>query len=199
VQQWFSDIQQYQVLKSGGKDGWEWRPTDSPTHRVTAAITWELPFGRDRKFLSTMPTALDLIFGGWQFSATGKYYSGRPLFFNTSYLVDGNPKLDNPTRDRWFDTSKFKVADSYTPRSNPYYYDGLNGPNVVMVDMTMTKMFKLSQKYRMEARVEAYNAFDTTVWDNPDLNLSSANFGKVTRKRGAWSGREVQLGVRFIF
>jgi len=53
--------------------------------------------------------------------------------------------------------------------------------------------------YRLEARVEAYNAFNNIVWDNPDLNLASANFGKVTRKRLAWSGREIQFGLRFVF
>ena len=198
LQQWYDDLHQYQVLKSGGKDGWEWRPTDTPTHRITAAVTWELPFGRERKFLSKMPTALDLILGGWQYSATGRYYSGRPLFFSNSMIVDGNPKLDNPTRDQWFDTSKFKVADAYTPRTNPYWYKGLNGPDVKMVDMTMTKMFHVA-KYKLEARIEAYNVFDHTVWDNPDTTLGSATFGKVTRKRAAWSGREIQIGGRFIF
>jgi hypothetical protein len=31
------------------------------------------------------------------------------------------------------------------------------------------------------------------------VNLSSANFGKVTRKRVDSSGREIQLGARFVF
>jgi hypothetical protein len=42
-----------------------------------------------------------------------------------------------------------------------------------------------------EVRIEAYNAFNTIVWDNPDLVPSSATFGQVTRKRGAYSGREL--------
>ena len=184
------------VLKSNGEDGWEWRPTDSPTHRVTGAITVQIPVGRGRAYLSDMSTALDMVLGGWQYTATGRYYSGRPLLFGTSYVVTGNPKLDNPTNDRWFDTSKFAVQDTFTPRSNPWYYDGLNGPGVFTTDMTLTKIFNLSQRYRLEARLEAYNALNNIVWDNPDLNLASANFGKVTRKRLAWNGREIQFGVR---
>jgi len=31
------------------------------------------------------------------------------------------------------------------------------------------------------------------------VNVSNANFGKVTRKRIDGTGREVQIGVRFIF
>ncbi len=49
--------------------------------------------------------------------------------------------------------------------------------------MTMTKSVQLHQQYRLEARLEAYNVFNGIVWDMPDTNISSANFGKVTRKR----------------
>ena len=91
------------------------------------------------------------------------------------------------------------MADSFTPRSNPWYYSGLDGPGASFTDMTLTKMFSLTAKYRVEARIEAYNAFNTVVWDNPDLNISSANFGKVTRKRIDGAGREMQVGLRFVF
>ena len=139
------------------------------------------------------------MLGGWQYTATARYYSGRPLLFTTSYVVDGDPTLDNPTRDRWFDTSMFAVQDTFTPRSNPWYFDGLERPGAFLADMTLTKMFNVTSKYRLEARIEAYNAFNPIVWDNPDLNLSSANFGKVTRKRRRRNGREIQIGLRFVF
>lgn len=199
VQQWFDDIAQYKVLKSNGADGWEWRPAaDVPRHRVTAAVTYQLPVGKDRRWGSSMPTAADLVVGGWQLSASTRVYSGRPLLFGT-YVVSGNPTLDNPTRDKWFDTSKFAVADSYARRTNPYYYDGLNGPGWSITDTTLTKMFNLTKRYRVEARIEAYNIFNQILWDNPDLSISSSNFGKVTRKRTDGAGREFQLGIRFIF
>jgi Carboxypeptidase regulatory-like domain len=198
-QEWFDDIAQYRVLQTNGDDGWEWRPSDSPTHRVTTAVTVRLPIGREQRFGAHMPQALDFAIGGWQYSAVGKYYSGRPLLFTTSYVVSGDPTVDNPTRDRWFDTSKFAVQDSFTPRSNPWYFDGLNGPGTFITDMTLTKMFDVTSRYRIEARIEAYNALNSIVWDNPDLNLASSNFGKVTRKRLAYNGREIQFGLRFVF
>jgi hypothetical protein len=70
---------------------------------------------------------------------------------------------------------------------------------VFVTDMTLTKMFSVTARTRVEARIEAYNALNNIIWDNPDLNIASANFGKVTRKRLAWSGREMQFGVRVIF
>ena len=118
-----------------------------------------------------MPALLDAVLGGWQYTAAGRFYSGRPVFFNTSYVVTGNPKLDNPTRDKWFDTTMFAVQDTFTPRTNPVYYEGLNGPGSPFVDMTLTKSFKMGPRYRLEARLEAYNVFNTIVWDQPEVNL----------------------------
>jgi hypothetical protein len=206
-QEWFDDRGQYQVLTSGGEEGWEWRPLAeandrgaNPRHRVTGAVTWQIPVGRDRAFLSDLPTALDLAIGGWQYTTVGRYYSGRQVLFPTSYIVTGDPTLDSPTRDRWFDTTKFAgLQDSFTPRSNPWFFDGLNGPSVFLADMTLTKAFHLTNRYRVEARIEAYNAFNAVVWDMPDTNIASPNFGKVVRKRVDGTGREIQFGARFVF
>ena len=65
--------------------------------------------------------------------------------------------------------------------------------------MTLTKSFAIGPRYHLEARVEAYNAFNTIVWDQPETTFGSANFGKVTRKRTDSLGREVQVGLRFVF
>ncbi len=199
VQNWYDDIAQYKVLTSGGKDGWSWVPTATPVHRMTAAATWQIPVGRERAIGRDMSALLDLFVGGWQYTVSSRYYSGRPLLWGSSMLVSGNPKLDKPTNDRWFDTSMFSVADTYTPRSNPYYFDGLNGPSAFFTDMTLTKNFNITGKYKLEARIEAYNAFNSIIWDNPDMTLGSANFGKVTRKRAESTGREIQVGLRFVF
>ncbi len=148
IQETLDDLARYRVLTSGGEDGWEWRPTDSPVHRFTTAVTWQVPIGRDRAFLSSLPAALDYAIGGWQYTAAMRYYSGRPLIFG-NFVVDGNPKLDDPTRDRWFDTSRFSVQDAFTPRNNPSFYDSLNGPAAFFADMTLTKVFRLGPRYRV--------------------------------------------------
>ena len=158
-----------------------------------------IPVGRGKAVGTDWNAALDAVLGNWQYTASGRFYSGRPVFFNTSYIVSGNPKLDSPTRDRWFDTTMFAVQDSFTPRSNPWYYSGLNGPAAAFTDMTLTKTFNLNSRYRLEARIEAYNVFNTIVWDQPEVGIASANFGKVTRKRVDSNGREMQIGVRFVF
>lgn len=80
-----------------------------------------MPIGRDRAFLSTLPTVVDYAIGGWQYTAAMRYYSGGPLFFG-NFVVNGDPTLDEPARDRWFGTSRFSVQDTFAPRSNPSFY-----------------------------------------------------------------------------
>jgi outer membrane receptor protein involved in Fe transport len=200
IENWLGDIQEYEVLTSGGERGWEWQPVNPalPEHRVTGALTWQIPVGRNQAYGSDMPAALDAVVGGWQYTTTIRLYSGRPIFFSTN-AVSGNPKLDDPTRDLWFDVTKFAAQPAFTPRTNPVFYEGLNGPGAWFVDMTVNKSFQMGPRYRLDARLEAYNAFNITVWDQPDTTFGSANFGKVTRKRTDSLGREIQVGLRFVF
>jgi hypothetical protein len=200
IQNWLGDLEQYQVLTTGGEEGWQWQPTNPslPEHRLTGVLTWQIPVGRDRAWLSNVPTALDYVIGGWQYTTAARLYSGRPVLFGNAYAVSGNPKIDSPTHERWFDTSLFAAQPAFTPRTNPASYDGLNGPGAWFVDMTLTKSFPIG-RYRLEARFEAYNAFNHTVWDQPDVTFGSANFGTVTRKRIDSLGREIQVGLRFVF
>jgi hypothetical protein len=44
--------------------------------------------------------------------------------------------------------------------------------------------------------VEAYNLFNTPVFDAPDRQLTSVTFGQV---RGSQLERQVQPGVRWVF
>jgi hypothetical protein len=92
----------------------------------------------------------------------------------------------------------FAAQPAFTPRTNPVFYEGLNGPGAWFVDMTLTKSVPIGH-YRLEARIEAYNALNHTVWDQPDTTFGGGNFGKVTRKRTDGYGREIQVGFRFVF
>lgn len=205
IQNWLGPLEQYEVLTSGGKSGWEWQPLGVspyaaiPEHRLTGAVSWQIPIGRNHAYLSEMPLWLDYVAGGWQYSAAFRAYSGAPVIFSNAYAVSGNPTLDNPTRDRWFDTTMFAAQPAFTPRTNPVAYSGLNGPGAWFLDMTMTKQFPIGPRYKVEARVEAYNALNHIAWAAPNTTFGSGTFGRVTTKRADVSGREIQVGLRFVF
>jgi hypothetical protein len=201
TQEFFDDIATYNRR-------FEWRDTDTPKSRFVSAVSWNIPIGRGRSFLKDVNRAVDAIVGGWQFTTTSRIYSGRPLFFTQNLIVDGNPKIDNPTNAMWFDVTKFHQLPTSTDptlppnlhkRDNPWTYAGLVGPGIAQFDATMSKSFKLSERFTLQLRGEAYNLFNHTDFANPTVDFTSANFGKVTTKLVAYNGREVQYGLRLVF
>jgi len=201
TQEFFDDLATYARR-------FEWRDTDTPRHRFTSALTWDIPIGRGRTLFKDAPRAVDMIVGGWTFTATTRIYSGRPLFFTQNLIVDGNPRISNPTNTKWFDTSKFHALPTSTDptlppnlhkRDNPWTFPGLVGPGIWQSDVTMSKSFRITERVRVEARVESYNVFNRVQLANPTVDFTSANFGKITGKLVAYNGREVQYGLRLVF
>jgi hypothetical protein len=130
------------------------------------------------------------------------------LFFTQNLIVTGSPKISNPTQTMWFDVTKFsQVPTSTDPalppnlhkRDNPWTYPGLYGPGIWQSDLTMNKGFKLTERFKLEARVEVYNLFNRLQLANPTVDFTSPNFGKITTKLVAYNGREIQYGLRLVF
>ncbi len=173
-----------------------WLNSNMPRHRLSAAGSYNLPFGKGRPFLNQMHPVVNAIFGGWATSSLLSFNSGNFLRFGGA-LVDGNPIIPNPTRERWFDGSKFTRLPAYTPRTNPYQYEGLTGPRNWNLDTTLSKFFSFSERKRLEFRFEAYNLTNSFIPSNPDVNVVSPTFGRCTNQ--ANRGRELQYTVRLHF
>ncbi|MPY87494.1 MAG: carboxypeptidase regulatory-like domain-containing protein [Luteitalea sp.] len=170
----------------------------SPRHRLSAAGIYELPFGRDRAYLANLHPALDAVVGAWQVSGAFYFNSGEFLRFGPA-LVDGDPTLDNPTPDRWFDTSKFQQQPDYTPRTNPLQYPSLTGPVFWTLDATLTKQFRLQGSVRAEFKLAAYNATNRLNRANPNTGVLNSTFGRSLAQRGGTSGRQLELGLKILF
>jgi len=110
-----------------------------------------------------------------------------------------SPAIDNPTRDKYFDTSKFSQAAAYTPRLNPIYYDGLRGFGFWSLDSTVVKYFPITERIKFELRFEFYNMPNSFMPSQPDLGVTSSTFGKSTWVAGGNYGREVQYTARIHF
>jgi hypothetical protein len=59
------------------------REDNTPRHRVVINSLFEVPVGRGRTFLSSMPAALDYVIGGWKLAWIGIFQTGQ--FFSPSY------------------------------------------------------------------------------------------------------------------
>lgn len=175
-----------------------WQDSDRPRHRLTFAWTWELPVGRGRAFGSAMPRALDYAIGGWDLSGIMTWRSGFFVRFG-GMAVNGDPHVDNPTPGRWFNTQAFARLPNFTPRTNPWQYDGLTNPGLFNLDMSIVKRMPITEKYRVELRMDMFNAANNMTWANPNTNVQSSLFGVTNNQLAATFGRRAQLGLRVEF
>jgi hypothetical protein len=200
-----------------------WQDSDQPRHRISAAGTWELPFGHGRQYANGIPRALDFVIGGWQVvgvmtRTTGDYprfNNGYPPSTSAGMLVVGNPCVGNPTQQQWFNTSAFQLlpANTYMLRTNPLQFGCLIGPSFFNLDGTLSKNFRITEKIKAEFKLAAYNATNKLNLGDPNTDINSSLFGKALyqgapggtfgRQAASYgpgnSGRQCELGLKIIF
>jgi hypothetical protein len=189
-----------------------WQDSDQPHHRVSAAGTYELPFGKGKPFLSTLPRVADAVIGGWQITGVLTFTSGSyPRFGN--YIVTGNPCQNVPAGYYW-NPSAFSVtpANTYVLRTNPMQYSCIAGPSFFDLDASVLKNFHITEKVRAQLKMTAYNATNKLNLGPPDTNINDAAFGQSLYQGspggtfgsqgavfGNQAGRQVELGFRLMF
>jgi hypothetical protein len=188
--------------------------SNQPRHHMTVASTWELPLGKGRPILTNMPRAADAVVGGWKLTGISTYFTGAILRFG-KMNYNGDPvTISNPTPGKWFNTSAFSQipANTYVIRTNPMQFDNLTGPKYFMLDGTLSKDFKFTEKVKLELKMAAYNALNRLNLGNPNMTVTSSQFGQAlfqgtpsatfgpqTMELGNVSGRQVELGMKIIF
>lgn len=179
-------------------DNLTFQPAVNPRHRLTGAAIYQLPFGKGRKYMSNANALVDGILGGWSLSGLFSFNTGQYLRF-APLLVDGDPSLDNPTKERMFDTSKFQRLPAFTRRSNPLQYPGVKGMRFKNVDLTLAKSFSITERVKFELRMESYNAFNNFNGDLPNTTFGNSAFGAVTQQMPGYLGRQFQYSGRFTW
>ncbi len=182
------------------------------SHRFTLSYSWSLPLGRGRRYLNSATAAA--IFGGWQTYGIWTFQSGRPftvallpeldnsntgrsiLGFGANDRPDllGNPALNRPGPERWFDTAKFAM-----PAFGRFGNAGrniLDGPNLRTINVSLLRDFTLREGLALQLRAEAFNVLNRTNFELPEIFLGSPSFGRILSAR---SPRRVQFGLKVIF
>ena len=111
----------------------------------------------------------------------------------------GDQVLDNPygdgTINNWLNPKAFAQPALGTygnSKRNAYF-----GPGRQTVDLSLVRQFSLTGAHKIEARVEAFNAFNWFVKGNPVTNLSSSSFGRI-QTLGA-DPRVMQFALKYLF
>lgn len=187
-------------------------PNDRP-HNFQASFVAELPFGRDKRFLSDGAAAA--MFGGWQVNGLFSAYSGTPFTITasgTSLDLPGSNQMADQVKDEveifgfepgkpWFDTSAFRAVTE--PRFGTAGFNSMRGPGFVNFDMSVFRQFRVGGSRTLQFRLEIFNVTNTVHLANPQGSVNASNFGVITST--ANSGREgiderlFRVGFRFGF
>jgi len=73
----------------------------------------------------------------------------------------------------------------------------LRGPGTVDVDMAIFRSFPIRDRAKLEFRAEASNVTNTPHFNNPNANISNANFLSVTSTNA--DQRQLRFGLRMIW
>jgi hypothetical protein len=174
-------------------------PGVRPRHRMAIAGVYDFPLGKGRRYMAHVPAALDAVVGGWTASAIYLYNSGDLLRFDQMDVV-GDPAIDNPSK--WglmFNPQAFRQSAAFTPRTNPKSFEGIVGPGYKNLDLTLAKFFQLTERFRMEFKMEAYNVSNTFTPDIPEMRVTRSNFGRTYQQLRGTNGREFQYNLKLHF
>ena len=70
-------------------------------------------------------------------------------------------------------------------------------PWILNENVSLAKSIKVSSSLDIDVRVEAFNLFNRVVWNAPNTDFSSNNFGLVTSQFNL--PRQMQLGVKLYW
>jgi hypothetical protein len=97
----------------------------------------------------------------------------------------------------------FVVRESYETRSAPFRDDRYRRPHYMQLDLNFAKTTRITDKVRVQFRVEAFNVFNSPMYDERQYNngTTSQDFGRINRNSTNQSNfqRFVQLGFRLMF
>ncbi len=192
-------------------------------HNFNASFIWELPFGPGKWVGGKTEGIVAQLIGGWQvngiitansgapldytvlYDAIGSGIAGRPDVRSMTFSTSGN--LVGPTQANFVWTGNSSVDIPYYGFNHPkgdYYRGTFRGPRFWNVDMSLFKEIKLpwftSEGSKLQLRLEAFNLFNTVNYTNPNRSLRySTGVNAMGYTYNAYSNREIQLGVKFIF
>ncbi len=179
-------------------------------HRFSSSLVYELPFGTGKPWLSGASPVVNHILGGWELTGIMRIHSGQPYTITTTRdmanngttthrpnLV-GNPKLDKPTPERWFNTAAF--SDRLPPGEFAFGNVGNNtmiADGVVNFDLGLFKNFRVREGFTIQFRTEFFNAFNHANFGTPVRNANSGTFGRV--QETTTLNRQIQFGLKLVF
>jgi hypothetical protein len=177
-------------------------------HRFVASYLYELPkayhgssaFGREA-LNSWSVSGIVTLQSGTPFSVYGDdsafestmadLKSGRTL---QSAIKGGNVES---RLQAYFDPTAFTIPAAGDPTFGLLGRNIIRGPKQVETDLSIMKLFPVTESQHLEFRTEFFNLFNNVNWANPVNIASSANFGQIAST--TTGPRVIQFALKYSF
>jgi hypothetical protein len=185
-------------------------------HQGSGSFSYELPFGKGKRFGSGLNGIADKLLGGWQLNGIVTLLSGFPVTPLVGTNRSGNGNTFNPDRpnynpnfqgpvkigrvDQWFDPNAFSL-----PTLGTWGNVGrgvLDGPGLAEIDFSVFKTIPITERTKVLFRAEAFNIANRANFGIPNFLIFSGesispSAGQITST--VTSSRQIQFGLKLMF
>jgi hypothetical protein len=148
-------------------------------HNFQVSGIAELPFGRGKAWLSGGGVG-SAVAGGWQFNGLFSSYSGRPFSVEasgTSLNAAGNRQRADQVKPEveklggvgpgqaFYDPLAFRPVTDI--RFGTAGFNSLRGPGLVNLDLGLFREFRITERWALQFRAEAFNVTNTPHFNVP--------------------------------
>ena len=176
--------------------------------RWVSSFDYELPIGRGKRFLNSSRAA-DLVLGGWHVGGIVTFRSGFPF----SPLMGYDPSTQVPTgfcertespteicrliseRLTYGSTSTrflFRLATLSATRARTSWKDPAKRPRT----FRFGRLFSVTERFNIEFRAEAFNAFNHAVFAQPDNYITDGPGAAGVITSTVIPQRQMQFGLK---
>jgi hypothetical protein len=199
----FQSFEAAALNKYNQKPEWSVSTNDEP-QTLKASGIYELPIGPGKKFLNNR--IVGNVLGGWEVGWLLDYESGPPIQGNNQGVYEtGDPLkngFDRPNRnpsvklstgsykkerDYWvgklgappqlFDPTAFTTTGVWEVGNAQRMYSELRLPALLNENLSAMKKFTFGEHLKGTLKVDYFNAFNRTQFQEPDNDASDATFG----------------------
>jgi hypothetical protein len=177
------------------------------THNFQLGFLYQLPYRSEGSYDSVAQA----ILGDWQLNGVFGAFSGTP-FTVTANGAELNTPSNTQTADlvgsvthvgeiggsgTYYDTSAWAQPEGV--RFGNTGRNEFRGPGGINLDLSLFRSFPLGGTRRIEFRLEGFNITNTPKFSNPNGNVNSGNFMRVSGTLNSYAERRFRLGLRFEF
>jgi hypothetical protein len=162
------------------------------THVLSITALYELPFGKGKRFGSNVNGFLNAILGGWSVNGISTYQTGEPFSVMSGVYTASNQHTSRAALTGAMPNMELTqlpgvIGPSFFPNSSAFRYPDLGSTGMPRnaftaqsyynLDLGITKNFNITERVKMDLRMEMFNALNHPNFDNPrDASVGSPVF-----------------------